>query len=77
MLHLVGTFSAELWGLDRSGGEEAGAVCWRHNSWNSVMIILLLLTLPCSKGSSWQSTVGNKTKLYTLSKPQDHRFQHI
>lgn len=59
--HLVGMFSAGLWGLDSSGGDdEEVEVCWRQNSWNSEMITLLLLRLPCSRGSSWPSTEGEK-----------------
>lgn len=53
--HLVGMFSAWLWGLNSSGGEEE-ELCWRQNSWNSVMITLLLFRLPCRRGSSWVST---------------------
>lgn len=56
--HLVGMFSGDFWGLLISVGDVVGAACWRQNSWNSVMIILLLLTLPCNRGSSWPSTEG-------------------
>lgn len=53
-------FSAGLWGLDSSGGDDEDVVCWRQNSWNSVMITLLLLILPCSRGSNWPSTGGER-----------------
>lgn len=69
MLHLVGMFSPELCGLERSGvnWETEEAVCWRQNSWNSVMITLLLLPLPCSRGKSWPSTVKRKRKKEQLA----------
>lgn len=78
----MGMFSGEFWGLLSSGGDVVGAACCRQNSWNSVMIILLLLTLPCNRGSSWPSTEGNTTDLHKcnfehVNKPHDHRLQQI
>lgn len=48
---------------------------WRQNSWNSVMITLLLFTFPWSSGSNWDNTedmvgeMGRCLKTHSTSRP--------